>query len=54
MYTIEDNNIFRAIEKKIWGMYRKQSHTLGEVLILYLIIFLGLLMVLLVAELAFR
>jgi len=51
---VEDNNIFKAIEKKIWRMYKKETHTLGEIIILYLIIFLGLLGVLIIAELAYH
>jgi hypothetical protein len=42
--------VIHEAEKKIWFMFSKEHHTLGEFILLYLIIFVSILVLLLVFE----
>lgn len=46
-----DNNLFRVLGKKIVLMFNKESHTLGEYILLYALIFFGLIFFLFLMEL---
>jgi len=50
MQAVEHNNIFKSLA----ALFKKKSHTLGEVILLYFIIFFCLFLVLIIAELGYH
>jgi hypothetical protein len=48
MEAIEKHNLFKILAERIHLMYARKDHTIGDFLLLYTIIFLGLLVFLLV------
>ena len=46
----EHNDILHLIERKIWLLFSKDQHSLGEFLLLYLIVFFCLFCMLIIFE----
>ncbi|HTA83947.1 MAG TPA: hypothetical protein VK783_13470 [Bacteroidia bacterium] len=56
METLEhhNHNLFKILMERIYHMYLRKDHTLGDFLLLYSIIFLGILLFLLTVATAAR